>query len=160
MRKLYVDEALCKGCANCELACSFKNEGQFRPAVARLHVVKEDWEAIEIPMVCTQCGKCADACPKEAICLSSDGVYLVDEAKCDGCGDCIEVCPDQVNFLHPETNKAIKCDFCGGEPECVAFCPFGALSFQDQATINRMRRKAVAEKVTAKVVKARKEGEA
>ena len=159
MRRLYVDESLCKGCTNCELACSFKKEGQFRPAVARLHVVKEDWEAIEMPMVCTECGKCARVCPMEAIYLASDGVYIVDEAKCDGCGDCIDACPDQVIFLHPETGKAVKCDFCGGEPECVAFCPFGALSFLEQATITRMRRKALADKVTAKVVKARKEGE-
>ena len=159
MRSLYVDESLCKGCTSCELACSFKKEGEFRPAVARLHVVKEDWEAIEIPMVCTQCGKCAEVCPKKAISYAPHGAYVVDETKCNDCGDCIEVCPDRVIFMHPETGKAVKCDLCGGEPECVLFCPFGALSFAGQATINRMRRKDTAEKVTAEIVKERKEKE-
>lgn len=159
MRRLYVDESLCKGCTSCELACSLKKEGECRPAVARLHVVKDDWEAIELPIVCDQCGKCAKVCPIDAIYLNSDGVYIVDEAKCDGCGDCIDVCPEGVIFLHPETGKSIKCDFCGGEPECVVFCPYEALSFEEQATITRMKRKAIADKVTARIAKSRKEGE-
>ena len=152
MRRLYVDENLCKGCTNCLLACSLIKEGECRPAVARLDVIRDDWkeESLQFPVVCNQCGKCARACPINAISKTSDGVYRVDETMCDGCGDCIDVCPEGVIFLHPESGQAVKCDFCDGNPECVVFCPFGALAFEEQATIKRLKRQANIDKVTAK----------
>jgi carbon-monoxide dehydrogenase iron sulfur subunit len=161
MRRLYLDGTKCRGCTTCEVACSFKTEDLFRPSVARLYVVKDEWNRIEMPIVCLQCGKCAAVCDREAIHLALHGAYIVDEAKCDGCGDCIYVCPQRVIFLHPETGKAIKCDLCGGEPECVKFCPYGALSFSEQpvitiekpnisrATITRMDRNTIGIKVVA-----------
>ena len=111
MRRLYVDESLCKGCTYCELACSFTKEGEFNPTNARLYVVKSDREGVEMPIFCDQCGKCAEACPEQAIYLDQDThAWIVDEAKCTGCEDCVEACCDQVIFLHPETGKAVKCD--------------------------------------------------
>lgn len=40
---------------------------------------------------CIRCGKCADICPKHAICFS-DSTVAVDRAACDVCGKCADAC--------------------------------------------------------------------
>lgn len=158
MRRLYVDESLCRGCTLCELGCSFSKEGEFNPAKARLYVINDEFEGISMPLVCTQCGKCAEVCPEHAIFLDSGtSAYRVDETKCNGCGDCVKECPQQVLFLHPETGKAVICDLCKGKPKCVEACPFGAIAYLEQATITRICRKSAVDKVTSAIVKTKNE---
>lgn len=43
---------------------------------------------------CADCGKCAQACPSEAIYLRGNRVYI-DPAKCIGCATCIAVCEQE-----------------------------------------------------------------
>ena len=40
---------------------------------------------------CVHCGKCADACPRQAIAFTHP--YFVDREKCNQCGECADVCP-------------------------------------------------------------------
>ena len=40
---------------------------------------------------CVHCGKCADACPKQAISFTHP--FFVDREKCNQCGECADVCP-------------------------------------------------------------------
>ncbi len=150
MRRLRVDVKACRGCLSCELACSFRQEKEFDPAKARLYVIKDEWENIMLPVICTQCGRCAAVCPKEAISQGSNGVWYIAKKKCDGCGDCLKVCPTQVMFLHPDTAKATMCDLCDGDPECVRFCPYEAISFLEQSVITRLMRGEFASKVISK----------
>jgi Fe-S-cluster-containing hydrogenase component 2 len=59
---------------------------------------------------CTQCGKCIDVCPEDAITRE----YKVIGYKCIGCDDCEEVCEfDAVSFVHK------KADFEKILPDCI-----------------------------------------
>lgn len=40
---------------------------------------------------CVHCGKCVDACPRQAIAFTHP--YFVDREKCNQCGECADVCP-------------------------------------------------------------------
>lgn len=40
---------------------------------------------------CVHCGKCTDACPRQAIAFTHP--YFVDREKCNQCGECADVCP-------------------------------------------------------------------
>ena len=42
--------------------------------------------------LCTACGACAEACPRQAISIG-DGVAQVADEVCDNCGRCEPVCP-------------------------------------------------------------------
>jgi len=43
---------------------------------------------------CTSCGRCRDACRFEAIELTPEGKYVIDDVACEGCGVCALVCPE------------------------------------------------------------------
>lgn len=40
---------------------------------------------------CVHCGKCVDACPRQALAFTHP--YFVDREKCNQCGECADVCP-------------------------------------------------------------------
>ncbi len=64
---------------------------------------------------CTGCGRCADACPVEAMALVSANdprrptrrKALVDEERCLGCGVCAAVCPPQALSLRRRPRRVI-----------------------------------------------------
>ncbi|MBW2309412.1 MAG: 4Fe-4S binding protein [Deltaproteobacteria bacterium] len=43
--------------------------------------------------LCIGCGRCAVACPVQAISLSADAKPVVNAARCQGCGVCAAQCP-------------------------------------------------------------------
>ncbi|MFV0423671.1 ATP-binding protein [Oleidesulfovibrio sp.] len=47
------------------------------------------------PLLCSQCGSCADHCRFDAIRLIEDSVWEVRPEFCEGCGVCLHVCPSQ-----------------------------------------------------------------
>ena len=47
---------------------------------------------------CIQCGRCLDACPRNAISLTDDGV-ATDRTKCDDCGECVKTCPTHARCI-------------------------------------------------------------
>ena len=49
-------------------------------------------EKMYAPAKCIKCGSCVDACPENAIVLTSDGI-VTDPDLCNMCGKCAEVCP-------------------------------------------------------------------
>ena len=59
----------CTGCRNCELACSFEHEGQFRPGASRVQAYTWEREGMSVPMMCQQCddAACITVCPTGAI---------------------------------------------------------------------------------------------
>jgi heterodisulfide reductase subunit A len=62
------------------------------------------------PGACTWCGKCAEACPFDAIVqVDNEGkmVAKVNEANCKGCGMCAPVCPTDAIDLDGFTNAQI-----------------------------------------------------
>lgn len=68
-RSLYISPDKCTGCLQCEMACSYENEGNFNPAKSRIKVFTFHSEGRFVPYTCTQCDEawCKSACPTEAI---------------------------------------------------------------------------------------------
>ena len=68
-KALLIDPQKCTSCLQCEMACSFENEGVFNPAKSRIKVFEFEHGARAIPYTCTQCDEawCLHACPVEAL---------------------------------------------------------------------------------------------
>jgi len=133
----------CTGCGICELACSLGNDGECRPATARVNVFRFD-KGSNIPMLCFQCedAACMSVCKTGALNRPGNtGVVNIDPEKCIGCKMCVMACPFG-NITFSRTAKtAIKCDQCKGEPLCAEFCPTKAIEYlpADTAVINRKK---------------------
>jgi len=50
---------------------------------------------------CLHFGDCARACPFDAIEMGKDGLPRVEEEMCTACGKCVEACPRNLFELHP-----------------------------------------------------------
>jgi heterodisulfide reductase subunit A len=77
-----------------------KGEITLEPTLAKLN-----------PALCTWCGKCAEACPFDAIVQTEfEGrmVAKINEANCKGCGMCTPVCPTDAIDLAGFTNAQIE----------------------------------------------------
>ena len=56
--------------------------------------------------LCNKCGRCLEACPRDAIALSRGGIR-VHRGKCDNCGQCVPVCyPGALEVLGREATEA------------------------------------------------------
>lgn len=54
---------------------------------------------------------------------------LVDAGRCSGCGACVEACPFEAVRLSTATGRPLICDLCGGTPACAEQCPTGAVVY-------------------------------
>lgn len=87
---LLIDEGLCIGCDNCELACAESHDG-----ISRLdREAGSTFAHIHVPTSCRHCENphCMTDCPPNAIHRSPDGEVFIDD-KCIGCGNCQRNCP-------------------------------------------------------------------
>lgn len=143
-RALHINPAKCTGCLQCEMACSFENEGLFNPAKSRIKVFTFHHEGRFAPYTCTQCSDawCQKACPVDAIRVDRDtGAKVIVEARCVGCKVCTIACPFGTVNYNSATGKVIKCDLCGGDPACAKACPTAAITYVDAdwTGLDRMR---------------------
>lgn len=141
---LKLEPALCTGCLQCEMACSYENTGAFNPARSRIKVFTFHEEGSFAPYTCTQCDEawCMHSCPVEAITVDLEtGAKVVDEDICVGCKVCTIACPFGTVNYEPASGKVAKCDLCGGDPWCAKACPTGAITWvpADTAGLERMR---------------------
>ena len=73
MKKLTVKKGTqCMACLECVRACSEAFYKEFDPSKACLQIIDRNGAAK--PMVCVQCGKCAEACEHGAITQNAKGV--------------------------------------------------------------------------------------
>ncbi len=143
---LVIHPEKCTGCRNCELACSFFHDGEFRPSTSRITVHNWEIEGFSVPMACQQCedAPCVAVCPTGAMHIDPAlNCVAWDQEKCIGCRMCTLACPFGAVF-YQTPGRIIKCDLCGGEPECVAFCPTHALEYVEETDAVRGRKKAFA----------------
>ncbi len=153
---LLIDETLCVGCDNCEVACAETHAGTSRLDRA----AGPTYASVHVPTSCRHCEDphCMTDCPPDAIRRAPNGeVFIMDN--CIGCGNCERNCPydviqmaatppqkpglaqwlffgrgpgpggQTVDAGSDAQKKAVKCDMCkdlSGGPACVRACPTGA----------------------------------
>ncbi len=123
MKKLKVVKgAKCMACLECVRACSTSFYKEFDPDKSCIQIVEKKGDAK--PMVCVQCGKCAQVCPEGAITQNAKGVYMINKKKCTGCGKCVEACPFGVMVKAEDSPVSTKCIACG---ICAKACPADVL---------------------------------
>ncbi len=142
---LVIDESLCVGCDQCEIACASTHSG-----VSRLdRKAGPSFFSLHLPTSCRHCEHphCMKDCPPNAIHRMPNGEVFINDDTCIGCGNCEENCPYGViqmaemdprpGFLArllkrsaPDAARtAVKCDMCKdlkAGPACVGACPTGA----------------------------------
>ncbi len=150
LKALAIDPGKCTGCKQCEMACSYENEGVFNPSKSRIRVFDFHEDARFVPYTCTQCDEawCQQACPVNAITTDAMGVKVVHDNLCVGCKVCTIACPFGTVNYNADSGKVIKCDLCGGDPACAAACPTGAITFRDVEQGGFDKMKAWAAKTT------------
>ena len=136
MKVLKIVPERCTGCLRCELACSYMQTGEYRPAKSVIRVSPFEGHTSYAPYTCTQCaeGWCMTACPVGAIGINTAGAKDVVDDLCVGCKLCTIACPYGTMFYDPDTRKAFKCNLCGGAPACAEACPTAAILYEDVAT--------------------------
>ena len=91
MKKLTVKKGTqCMACLECVRACSEAFYKEFDPSKACLQIIERNGAAK--PMVCVQCGKCAEVCPMHVIVFQEGSPA----SKCIACGICVKACPMEV----------------------------------------------------------------
>ena len=144
LKSLHIEPEKCTGCLQCEMACSYENEGVFNPSKSRIKVFTFHDEGRFAPYTCTQCSDawCLQACPVEAIVFNVDtGSKDIINDVCVGCKVCTIACPFGTVNYNADSGKVIKCDLCGGDPACAKACPTDAITYIDaeQTGLSRMR---------------------
>lgn len=126
IKRLRVIPGKCSGCRLCMQICAISHFEDINPKKAGLRIEAHfPQPGLYKPRVCSQCGKCLEACPEDAIVRREDGAYIVLAEKCTNCGDCIPVCKPGVIFQHREVNHVIICDNCF---KCTELCNTGAIT--------------------------------
>lgn len=156
----YINVERCTGCKTCMAACKDKNGlpvGMNFRRVAEFsggkwqQLADGSWKnstfAYYTSIACNHCSNpvCTQVCPTKAHAKrASDGLVLIDAAKCIGCGACAQACPYGAPQLDAAAHKMRKCNACidrlekGLMPTCVEACPQRAIEFGE---IDELRRK-------------------
>ncbi|MHA1612256.1 MAG: 4Fe-4S dicluster domain-containing protein [Promethearchaeota archaeon] len=125
IRMLAKIEENCVNCNTCMEICAqlyFKEPNPLKAAL-RIIEAENDTDPHHIK-TCTQCGKCIEVCPVQAITRAKNGIVRINKKTCVGCLMCVSVCPEEVMFYHDDVNYTFKCIACGA---CVRACPTEAL---------------------------------
>ncbi len=121
--RIQVHKDSCTGCMECVVACSQSRFDTDDPKKAALRVVKDGDNFY--PVVCDQCGECAEACPTNTIEKVDDARYIVNRDECMLCSMCVGACPKNLLREINGLEALFKCDLC---LKCVKACPNEALS--------------------------------
>lgn len=126
---LAFDSAKCTDCRACEELCSFVHYEVYNRNKSGIRMTVR-WPEATLASICHQCEDhpCLEACPTEALYLTSQGVVKFHADDCTSCEACIDACPYDAIWVDPSTDWIIKCDTCDGEYRCIEWCSTGALA--------------------------------
>ncbi len=168
MKVFVIDIAKCSGCYGCQIACKDEHVGNdWTPYAKPQPEIGQFWSKVTehvrgtapqvkvsfVPQLCMHCqdAPCIKACPNKAISQRSDGLVLIDPAKCGGRQNCIEACPYGAIYFNPVLQISQKCTGCAHlldrgypikEPRCVDACILGAMKFGEEADFKDVIAKA------------------
>lgn len=134
MKYITVDLEKCIGCLNCEFACAFKQNNNFRTVDSNIRVHFYPETRTTITLTCMHCADawCMAICPADAIRKNQEtGAVTIDQSKCAGCKMCMMACPFGNIHFDGEQLVSKKCNLCEGDPNCVKHCISGALQFEE-----------------------------
>jgi Fe-S-cluster-containing hydrogenase component 2 len=125
-KRIKVTSGKCSGCRLCLQICAISHYAEINPKKASLRIEAHfPQPGAYKPKVCSQCGKCMEVCPEDAIYHREDGAYIVNKDKCTNCGECIPTCKPGVIFQHRDLDHVIICDNCF---KCTDLCNTGAIT--------------------------------
>lgn len=140
MQRIFINQELCQGCRNCQLACMAGHTAEQsvlcldleNPANRPRNFIAAG-PLGPTPILCRHCNEpaCVTACMAGALTKNyATGTVDQDPEKCAGCWMCVMSCPFGVIRPDGRESRAAKCDFCSGRPspKCVEACPTGALT--------------------------------
>jgi tetrathionate reductase subunit B len=168
MKVFVIDIAKCNGCYGCQIACKDEHCGNdWMPYARPQPDTGQFWSKVTeytrgtipqvkcsfVPALCMHCedAPCIKVCPTQAIHQRSDGLVIIDPAKCGGHRQCIDACPYGAIYYNKELNIAQKCTGCAHlldrgwpikEPRCVDACILGAMKFGEEADFQDVIAKA------------------
>jgi anaerobic dimethyl sulfoxide reductase subunit B (iron-sulfur subunit) len=137
------DPQRCIKCYTCETACkqwkeiaagTVKLRRVYEVATGTFPRVSRTFHSV----ACQHCAEpsCLAVCSPGAISKrATDGIVVVDGAKCDGCRECLDACPFGVPQFDQDGVMQL-CDLCsdrlaeGKRPICTDSCPTQALRFE------------------------------
>ena len=126
MKKLSVKKgSQCMACLECVRACSTAFYKEFHQNKSCIQIIERNGQPK--PMVCVQCGKCAQACEHCAITQNAKGVYMINKKLCVQCGKCAEACPNGAITQNAKGVYTVNKKLCTGCGKCVEACPFGVM---------------------------------
>lgn len=93
---------------------------------------------------CLGLGDCDVACDFDAIAMSANGLPVVDEALCTACGDCVTACPKNLFSIHPVGHRLwVACSSLENGDElledCEVACTACARCAKDEPAAVQMR---------------------
>lgn len=157
-----VDAEKCTGCRICELACAMEKEAHCAPNDARLKIMKDEPNGINVPIVCQHCtdASCAPVCPLNLYYVSEEnGAVLHNQEACIGCKACILACPYGAISMDRDGAKAVKCDLCDGDPQCVDFCPSDAIAYVRADEMEMMNKRKIFQRFSHSIREVRSQPE-
>lgn len=168
MKRILINQELCDGCKNCQVACmaehteskSILNLNLADPANQARNFIEMGPNGKAVPVFCRHCDEpaCVTACMSGAMTKNPDtGVVSNDPAICAGCWMCVMTCPFSIVRPDYQGKAAIKCDFCAGRsfPRCVESCPTGAITLVEVSAAGMINKISWEDTVSAPVKEAK-----